>query len=118
MNLEEARIYLQKLVNVYNHNKEDKNFIGNEKQVCQSLIVPLIRDILHWDTEDYGEFKTEESLNGKRVDFVVLNQGISQFIIEAKAPSKDIFDNDDYYKQALGYGYGKEKDFAILTNED
>jgi len=116
MNLEEARIYLQKLVNVYNHNKEDKNFIGNEKQVCQSLIVPLIRDILHWDTEDYGEFKTEESLNGKRVDFVVLNQGISQFIIEAKAPSKDIFDNDDYYKQALGYGYGKEKDFAILTN--
>jgi len=114
--MEEARRVLAELIEKYNHNKDDHSFMGNEKQACISLIVPLITKILHWDTEDPSEFKTEESQSGKRIDYVVLNQGISQFIVEAKAPSKDIFDNDNFYQQALGYGYGKQKDFAILTN--
>ena len=116
MNLENARKALQKLIDRYNLNKDDKSFTGNEKQACQSLIVPLVKEILHWDVDDPAEFKTEVSQNGKRIDYVVANQGISQFITEAKAPSKDIFDNEVYYKQALEYGYGKGRDFAILTN--
>ncbi len=116
MSVGESRKILAGLIEKYNQYKDDKSFMGNEKQVCQSLIVPLIRKILHWDTEEPSEFKTEESQSGKRIDYVVLNQGISQFIVEAKAPSKDIFDNEAYYQQALGYGYGKQKDFAILTN--
>jgi len=36
---EEARRKLQKLIDIYNHHKDDKAFIGNEKQACQSLIV-------------------------------------------------------------------------------
>ncbi|MDP3639646.1 MAG: type I restriction enzyme HsdR N-terminal domain-containing protein, partial [Nanoarchaeota archaeon] len=116
MNLENARKALQKLIELYNRHKEDKAFTGNEKQACQSLIVPLVRAVLHWDIEDPAEFKTEVQQTGKRIDYVVSNQGISQFVIEAKAPSKDIFDNEEYYKQALAYGYGKQKDFAILTN--
>ncbi len=116
MNLETARKALQKLIDRYNLNKDDKSFTGNEKQACLSLIVPLVKEILHWDVEDPAEFKTEVSQSGKRIDYVVANQGISQFITEAKAPSKDIFDNEAYYKQALAYGYGKQKDFAILTN--
>jgi len=116
MEITEAKKILQKLIDLYHNYKDDKSFIGNEKQACQSLIIPLIRDILHWNTDNPAEFKTEVSQSGKRIDYVVCNNGISQFIVEAKAPIKDIFDDEDYYKQALAYGYGKQKDFAILTN--
>lgn len=111
-----VREALGKLLERYEQNKGDASFSSNEKQACQSLIVPLIRDVLHWNTEDPSEFKAEESKGGKRIDYVVYHQGISQFIIEAKAPIKEIFDNIDFYKQVLEYGRSKNHDFAILTN--
>ncbi len=114
--LAQARKEIKELLDRYHKFKDDKGFSGNEKQACTSLIVPLIHKVLHWETEEPSEFKTEESQSGKRIDYCVYNQGISQFIVEAKAPKYDIFDNDVYYKQALEYGYGKEHDFAILTN--
>ncbi|MFC1723614.1 Eco57I restriction-modification methylase domain-containing protein [Nanoarchaeota archaeon] len=116
MDIKEARKKLQPLLDRYKKHENDKAFLRNEKQVCQSLLVPFIRDVLGWDTEDPSEFKAEESKAGKRIDYVVYNDGISQFIVEAKAPSKDIYGNEAYYKQALEYGYGKDHDLAILTN--
>src|SRR3989344_3762018 len=117
MGIAEARKELQKLVDKYNTQfKENRDLLSNEKQACRSLIEPLIQHLLHWDVDDPSELRTEFSQSGKRIDYVVQNQGISQFIVEAKAPSRDIFDNDDFYQQALEYGYGKQKDFAILTN--
>ncbi|MBS3111147.1 N-6 DNA methylase [Candidatus Woesearchaeota archaeon] len=104
--LEEFRVLLQR----YDKYKDDKTFLSNEKQVCQSLIVPLIGKVLHWETDEPSEFKTEVSQAGKRIDYVVCSQGISQFIVEAKAP------NEEMYSQAVSYGYGKDRDFAILTN--
>lgn len=61
MEFEAARKALQKLIDLYNRYKDDKSFIGNEKQACQSLIVPLIKNVLGWDTENPSEFKTEVS---------------------------------------------------------
>jgi len=116
MEIKEVRKRLQPLLDRFRKNENDKTFLKNEKQVCQSLIVPFIRDVLGWTTEDPSEFKAEESQSGKRIDYCVYNQGISQFIIEAKAPSRDIFDDTQAYMQALAYGYGKDHDFAILTN--
>ncbi|MBI4981416.1 N-6 DNA methylase [Candidatus Woesearchaeota archaeon] len=116
MGIEEVKIALKNLLDVYRKYEDNKSFISNEKQVCQSLIFPLIHDVLHWDIRDPSVFKVEESQGGKRIDSVVCHQGISQFIVEAKAPSKDILGNYEYYQQALGYGRGKERDFAILTN--
>src|SRR3989344_3052335 len=115
-NLLEVRRALQKLLDRYHQNKEEKSFITNEKQACLSLIVPLIKDVLHWDTEDPVVLKTEHSILGKRVDYVIYEQNIPQFIIEAKAPSKDIFGDVEIYNQALGYLRGKGRDFAIITN--
>ncbi|HBA85611.1 TPA: hypothetical protein HA281_00510 [Candidatus Woesearchaeota archaeon] len=89
--LEEFRVLLQR----YDKYKDDKTFLSNEKQVCQSLIVPLIGKVLHWETDEPSEFKTEVSQAGKRIDYVVCSQGISQFIVEAKAPSRDIYDNEE-----------------------
>ncbi len=112
----EARKVLQKLTDTYEKHKGDKKFMGNEKQACQSLIVPLVRDMLNWDTDDPAEFKTEIGDRGKRLDYATYHEGIPQFIIEAKAPYHDIFDDPTYYTQAVSYAQGKEKDFAILTN--
>lgn len=112
----ETRKVLFRLLERYNRHKEDKGFMGNEKQACRSLIEPFIHKVLGWDVEDPSEFHPEESKSGKRIDYVVYNQGISQFIIEAKALNKDIFNNFQFYKQALEYGYSKDHDFAILTN--
>lgn len=116
MRVDEAKKALKVLLDLYQKYEEDRSFISNEKQVCQSLIFPLINDVLHWDTRDPSVFKVEESQGGKRIDSVVCHQSISQFIVEAKAPSKDILGNSEFYQQALGYGRGKEKDFTILTN--
>ncbi|HLD87631.1 MAG TPA: hypothetical protein VJB12_06245, partial [Candidatus Nanoarchaeia archaeon] len=106
----------QNLLKRYDKNKDDKAFLSNEKQACQSLIVPLVGKVLHWETDEPSEFKTEVSQAGKRIDYVVCDQGISQFIVEAKAPSRDIYDSEEMYGQAISYGYGKQRDFAILTN--
>ncbi|MEK6868177.1 MAG: hypothetical protein AABX98_05130 [Nanoarchaeota archaeon] len=46
LTIPEARMRLQELLQRYNKYKDDKSFIGNEKQACQSLIVPLIHKIL------------------------------------------------------------------------
>jgi len=116
MEPKEARKLLQPLLDRFRKYEHDNAFLRNEKQACQSLIVPFIRDILGWNTEDPSEFKPEYPSGGKRIDYVVSFKGISQFIVEAKAPNKDIFGNAEYYKQTLEYGYGKNHDFAILTN--
>lgn len=116
MELKEARKRLQPLLDRYRRNEGDAAFFKNEKQVCQSLIVPFVKEVLGWTTDEPSEFKAEESRGGKRIDYCVYNEGISQFIIEAKAPSRDIFNDTAAYMQALEYGYGKDHDFAILTN--
>ena len=116
MDVAAARKALAPLLERYHQNKDNPTFTGNEKQVCQSLIVPFVRLVLGWDTEDPSEFHAEESRGGKRIDYVVYNKGISQFIIETKAPDRDIFEDRAAYKQALDYGYSKDKDFSILTN--
>src|SRR3989344_555941 len=116
MDVAAARKALAPLLERYHQNKDNDSFVGNEKQVCQSLIVPLLHHVLGWDVEDPSEFKTEESRGGKRIDFVVYSKGISQFIIETKALDRDIFEDRAAYKQALDYGYSKDKDYSILTN--
>ena len=49
--------------------KTDKIMMGNEKQACQSLIVPLIRDLLCWNVDgccfDFEETRMEKSLTGQ-----------------------------------------------------
>lgn len=47
MDLENVRKALQKLIELYNCYKDDKSFIGNEKQACQHLVIPLVKYILH-----------------------------------------------------------------------
>lgn len=43
LSLEEFRVLLQR----YDKYKDDKAFLSNEKQTCQSLIVPHIGKVLH-----------------------------------------------------------------------
>ena len=90
MDIKETKFILKKFLERYDQNKNDKSFITNEKNVCESLILPFIREIWHYDTTEPSEFRLEHSTSGKRADYIVYNQGISQFIIEAKAASKEL----------------------------
>ena len=116
MDKEKAKIEIEKLVNLYNKYKEDKILMSNERQACDSLIRPFFHKVLGWNIEDPYEFKSEYGLGGKRIDYLACIEGVSQFVIEAKAPSIDINDKTDFYKQAVQYAEAKDKDFAILTN--
>jgi type I restriction-modification system DNA methylase subunit len=113
---EEAKQALNTLVATYEKHKEDKEFIKNERQISQSLIIPFFHKVLGWDVTDPSEFKTEYSQNGKRIDYLVCLDDISQFVIEAKALSHDIRENPGYYNQAIQYAHSKDRKFAILTN--
>jgi len=113
---EEAKEKVKELIEKYIKYKENKDLMSNERQICDSLIRPFFRDILGWNIDDPYEFKSEYPQGGKRIDYLVCIDDVSQFVIEAKAPSKDIKDKSEYYKQALEYADAKGKDFAILTN--
>lgn len=111
---EQARENLKRLIQRYQTSKEH---LTNEEQTCQSLILPLFRDVLGWDTEDPAEFKAQESQKtGKRSDYVTSINGISQFVIEVKSAQEEIKQDYGYYEQAINYAKYKEKVFAILTN--
>ncbi len=113
---ENALRELKEIQQEYEKWKNNKEFISNEKQICESLIKPFIKKVLGWNTSDFSEFKVEYSERGKRMDMLVCLDGISQFIIEAKALTKEIIDNREFYNQAINYAHSKEKTFAILTN--
>ena len=84
MDKEEAREEIKKLIEKYDKYKEDKNLMGNERQICDSLIRPFFRDVLGWNIEDPYEFKSEYGQGGKRIDYLACIEGVSQFVIEAK----------------------------------
>ena len=110
--LQEAK----RLIDVYNKHKNDNTFASNEKQICETLIKPFIHRVLGWNIEDFSEFKVEYPERGKRIDYLVCLEGISQFVIEAKSLTKELIDNREFYSQAINYAHSKEKTFAILTN--
>lgn len=117
MDIAQTRFALQKLLGSYNDKfRDNKDLLSNEKQICASLILPLVRDILHWNIEDPSEFRLELQRAGKRPDYLVYYQGMTQFIVEAKAATKNLFEDEIALKQALEYGYNADKDFVILTN--
>lgn len=116
MEKEESRKEIQRLMNLYNQYKNDPNIMKNEKQICDSLIRPFFRDVLGWNIEDPYEFKSEYNQGGKRIDYLVCIEDVSQFVVEAKAPDIEIKDKTSFYRQAIQYAEAKGKDFAILTN--
>ncbi|MBS3173967.1 N-6 DNA methylase [Candidatus Woesearchaeota archaeon] len=116
MDKKSALIELRKLLNTYNKYKNDKEFASNEKQICKTLIEPFIENVLGWDTGDFSEYKVEYPERGKRIDMLICLDGISQFVVEAKALTKELIDNREYYSQAINYAHSKDKAFAILTN--
>ena len=114
---EKAKVALKHLIDyTYLKYKDNKDFSHNESQVRRSLIEPFVQNVLGWDISDPSEVRVESPVSGKRSDILVCANGITQFVIEAKALSQDIVDDNDYYRQAISYAHSKEKTFAILTN--
>ncbi len=107
---------VEQLFRRYSDKSEDDSFLRNEAQIRGSLVAPFFRDALGWPIEDPDEFRFEAPIAGKRADIVACLGGIAQFVIEVKSLRHDIFDNAEYYRQAIQYADGMEKQYAILTN--
>jgi predicted type IV restriction endonuclease len=100
----------------YLTHKDDKDFAGNETQVRTSLVAPFFRDALGWNIEDPDEIKYENHIATKRADIITYVDGLSQFVVEVKSLTRDVFDNPEFYKQAIQYADHLERKYAILTN--
>ncbi len=111
---EKVREELKKLIEKYH---EQKSEIANEEQVCQSLILPLFSKVLGWDTADASQFRAQDNQKtGKRTDYTVRLNGISQFVVEVKGLQHEIRQIYEDYRQAIEYAKYKEIRFALLTN--
>ncbi|MBI2654080.1 N-6 DNA methylase, partial [Candidatus Woesearchaeota archaeon] len=113
---EQARINLSGLIKKYEGLKDNKDFCKNESQIAESLIKPFVNVVLGYDTTNPLEFKVQTSMGGKRSDMLICLNGVTQFVIEAKALTHNIRKDYQYYQQAIQYASYKEKKFAILTN--
>jgi len=112
----QARINLNGLIKKYEGLKGNKDFYKNESQIAESLIKPFVNVVLGYDTTNPSEFKVQTSMGGKRSDMLICLNGVTQFVIEAKALTHNIRKDYQYYQQAIQYASYKEKKFAILTN--
>lgn len=107
---------LDDIYNVYLRKKDEQDFAANEAQIRGSLISPFLRDVLGWNIEDPDEVRYEYHVGGKRADIIACVDGISKFVVELKSLNHSVFDNGDFYKQAIQYADGKGLQYAIVCN--
>ncbi len=116
---EESKGRILRLVNnfVENKNKFEKM---KETDIRNKLIDPLFES-LGWDIDGKeipDEVIREETVRTgktKFIDYTFRINGVTKFVVEAKAISEDL-DNSTYIKQVIEYAYNKACLWAVLTD--
>ena len=90
--------------------------LGNEAQVKQAVILPILR-ALEWDDSEPSEFLPEFSVelsNGRgSVDYALLRSSVPLVFIEAKRLGNA---NDSGIEQVFGYAANRGVPFLVLTD--
>lgn len=119
--LSNAKTQIFQLVQNYVNNK-DKLKKDSETDTRVKFIDRMF-EALGWDvfgTKIPDEVQREESIKTKesgkkKADYTFKLNGITKFIVEAKAFGEDL-DNPVYTKQAVNYAFNKVCSWAVLTN--
>jgi len=109
----EAKEKIKKLVERYDKlNKKDVRSY-DETRTKQHFIRPMF-EALGWDFlgEDVWQ---EKDVQGKRVDYAFMINGITKFFVEAKSLKTDL-DLEIHIKQAVNYAWNKGVTWAVLTD--
>lgn len=91
----------------------------SEAQTCAAIVLPFIRDVLGYDTDDPHEVEPEHlpSSNfgvGNAVDYCIIIKGKPQILIEAKRAGLAI--TPKFAKQLADYFNHSNASIGILTN--
>jgi len=84
----------------------------NEQQTKQHFIRPMF-EVLGWDF--LKDVWSETNVQGKRVDYAFMINGITKFFVEAKSLKTDL-DLEIHAKQAINYAWNKGVTWAVLTD--
>ena len=99
-----------KLVEEVKNNRQIYQF--DEAKTKQAIILRLL-NILGWDVFNINEVKPEHFMEGKRVDFALMQNSEAEVFIEAKKVSEEL---DIHEEQLLSYSFKAGVKLAILTN--
>jgi len=111
---EAARHQIAELINAFQALSLQRQRSLNERQTGVSFIEPFF-EALGWAVRNPDEVSVEVSVARQRVDYTFRRGGVTQFILEAKAPHRDLT-NPEFKKQAITYAYNKGVNWAVLTN--
>jgi len=108
---EEGRKKLPEVIERFKRWKAEGR-LNNEEDV-KDLIHELSEKVLGWDRDDiYRE--RHPGPTSKRADFQFKDKGITKLILETKAIN--VSWDKSVIRQAVGYGWGANKEYVVLTN--
>ncbi|MEM5782573.1 MAG: N-6 DNA methylase, partial [Candidatus Aenigmatarchaeota archaeon] len=108
---EEGRKNLSSVIDRFNRWKKERG-LNNEDDV-KDLIYELFERVLSWDKDDIYK-ERHPGPTSKRADFQFKINGITKLILETKALG--ISWDKNIFRQAIGYGWGANKEYVVLTN--
>jgi hypothetical protein len=118
---EEARKKIAQLVYKFKQDIVDTGRIKNynEEQTKVSFITPLFK-ALGWRMDDHHEVLYEETIFGKRADYLFRLNGKRSMIVEAKQPSRSLalgtISGDSVAKQVVSYAWHTQIPIAVATD--
>ncbi|MEM2140417.1 type I restriction endonuclease, partial [Nitrososphaera sp.] len=114
---EESRGLVKGLVEKYLRDKE-KWRTRNESETRAQFLDPMLK-ALGWDFDSPDEVRMElkvlDEESKKKIDYVLLINGVEKLIVEAKAIKEDI-SKIQYSRQAIEYAYNLSCSWSVLTN--
>lgn len=117
MNKSDVKDRIQILIDRFNKLTPSEIHKYNEANTRKDFIIPLF-EALGWDVRNESinneVIEEEKSITG-RVDYSFKLDGITQFLLEAKAFPEDL-EKDQWAAQAIEYGWNKGISWVVLTD--
>ncbi|MCW4034998.1 MAG: type I restriction endonuclease [Candidatus Bathyarchaeota archaeon] len=105
--------YIEKAYKILKNNAK-----MNEADTSATLVEPLLKEVLGWDTENPDEINREHSIgsyeNKDRVDIALILNDDPVVFIEVKSANTQL--QNRFAKQAINYAHADGVSWCILTN--
>jgi hypothetical protein len=85
----------------------------DEAATKQAIILPLLHDMLGWNTYNIDEVTPEFSVENRRVDYSLRLNNTNEVFLEVKKAGEDL---ERHQEQLLDYSFRQGVELAVLTN--